>query len=272
MKAVRAFAVAVLAILATACASGPKFDQVASGFPAIKAGEGRVYLYRSSSMMGAAVQPTIYVNGKAVGSSKPGGFFYTDVPAGPVEVSCGTEVEKKATFVIGDHETRYVKTSVGFGIMVGRVYPGAHGQRRSRRRDARRELYGRLGILRRAWRGKAPTPRPTAAACAPPRRRPAACCRGSPGTRRCRGRAGSRAAPRSPRPRRPRRSRRLCAIAMIARTMAASSGVGRDVADERPVDLQLVDREALEVAQARVAGAEVVDRQAHAHLAAAARA
>ena len=38
--------------------------------------------------------------------------------------------------------------------------------------------------------------------------------------------------------------------------------VGRaEQLDERPVDLQAVDREAMEVAERRVAGAEVVDRE-----------
>ena len=36
--------------------------------------------------------------------------------------------------------------------------------------------------------------------------------------------------------------------------------------DERAVDLELVDRQALEVGKRRVAGAEVVDREAHAEL------
>jgi hypothetical protein len=52
---------------------------------------------------------------------------------------------------------------------------------------------------------------------------------------------------------------------MMALTMAASSAIGGQVADEALVDLQLVHREALEVAQAGIAGAEIVDRQAHAH-------
>lgn len=123
MKAVRAFLLLLAVALLAGCATGPKHAEVAKGFPTLKAGEGRVYLYRSNSMMGAALQPTIYVNGKAVGSSKPGGFVYVDLPAGPVEVTCGTEVEKKATFMLGAGETRYVRTAVGFGILVGRVYP-----------------------------------------------------------------------------------------------------------------------------------------------------
>jgi hypothetical protein len=38
--------------------------------------------------------------------------------------------------------------------------------------------------------------------------------------------------------------------------------VGRHVADETPVDFELVERQALEVCQAGVASAEIVDRDA----------
>ncbi len=123
MKNVRVFFLAVVTVLAAACATGPKLSEVSSGFPGLKSGEGRVYFYRSNSMFGAALQPSIYMNGKAVGTSRPGGFFYADVPAGPVEVTTGTEVEKKATFLIGAGETRYVRTTTGLGLLVGRVYP-----------------------------------------------------------------------------------------------------------------------------------------------------
>ena len=123
MRMIRACLLAVATLVVAACATGPKLEEAAKGFPALKAGEGRVYLYRSSSMLGAALQPSINVNGKVVGNSKPGGFVYVDLPAGPVEVTTGTEVEKKATFMLAAGETRYVRTAVGFGILVGRVYP-----------------------------------------------------------------------------------------------------------------------------------------------------
>src|SRR5262245_34212100 len=42
--------------------------------------------------------------------------------------------------------------------------------------------------------------------------------------------------------------------------------IGRDVADERVVDLERVDRKALQVSEARVAGAEVVDGDLHARV------
>ena len=113
----------LVASLLAACASGPRHSEVAKGFPGIKPGEGRVYFYRSNSMLGAAIQPSINVNGRTVGESKPGGFFYVDLPAGPVEVTTSTEVEKKATFVLAAGETRCVRTSIGLGLFVGRIVP-----------------------------------------------------------------------------------------------------------------------------------------------------
>ncbi len=119
----RRVAVVACAALLAACASGPKHAEVQSSIPALKATEGRLYLYRSGSLLGAAIQPNILVNGKVAGESKPGGFFFVDLPPGPVEVSASTEVEKKLTLTLDAGQTRYVRTSVGFGLMVGRVYP-----------------------------------------------------------------------------------------------------------------------------------------------------
>lgn len=118
----RLFVVASLGLL-SACASGPKLSEMQSSIPALKPSEGRIYFYRSSSMMGAAIQPAITLNGAEVGSSKPGGFFYVDRAPGAMEVATATEVEKKLTFTLAAGQTRYVRTRVGFGIVAGRVYP-----------------------------------------------------------------------------------------------------------------------------------------------------
>ena len=56
-------------------------------------------------------------------------------------------------------------------------------------------------------------------------------------------------------------------MAMVALVMAASSEEWADSAHERLVDLEHVDRELLEVGDGGVAGAEVVDGQAHAQVA-----
>lgn len=123
MKALLRIILLATVALLTACASGPKHAEIASSIPGLKPTEGRVYVYRSNSMLGAAIQPKVHINGKAVGESKPGGFFFVDLAPGPVEVSTSTEVEKKLTFNLDPGQVRYVRTSIGFGVMVGRVYP-----------------------------------------------------------------------------------------------------------------------------------------------------
>ena len=45
------------------------------------------------------------------------------------------------------------------------------------------------------------------------------------------------------------------------------AAVGRNVGDERAVDLEVVHGEALEIGERRMAGAEVVDRDVHADVA-----
>jgi len=113
-------AIAFVAGLA-GCASGVKYQDMASGIASIKPGQGRVYFLRSSSMFGAAVQPDIRLNGEVVGESKPGGFFFVDRPAGNYTATAATETEKAATFVLQAGDTKYLRTSPSIGLLVGRV-------------------------------------------------------------------------------------------------------------------------------------------------------
>jgi hypothetical protein len=124
MKFLRAFLVLFAVILLSACgASGPKHTEVASAIPNLKATDGRIYFYRSNNYVGGGVRPSIYLNEEIVGDSKPGGFFFVDKAAGSVSVSTSTEVEKKLTFSLEAGQTRYVKTSAGFGLFIARIYP-----------------------------------------------------------------------------------------------------------------------------------------------------
>ncbi len=121
MKRIRLRLLAGLAatLLVAGCATGPKYTEVASAIPTLKSGEGRIYFYRTSAL-GAAVQPTINLNGTPVGTSQPSGFFFIDRPAGNYEVLMGTEVERKLTFTLEPGQERFVRTSITFGLMVGR--------------------------------------------------------------------------------------------------------------------------------------------------------
>jgi len=113
----------IAALLAGCAASGPKFNEVSASFPALGADQGRIYFYRTPFTFGGAVTAEIRLGNQAVGRSQRGSFFYVDRPPGNYEVTTTTEVEKKLTFALASGETKYVRTYVGFGLLVGRVIP-----------------------------------------------------------------------------------------------------------------------------------------------------
>jgi len=119
----------------TGCASGVKYKDMSSSIATLSPDQGRIYFFRSSSMVGAALQPDIRLDGAVVGESKPGGFFYIDSAAGGHEVSTATEVERKLTLMLDKGETKYVKTSISLGVFVGHVTPELVSQE-----DAMQEL------------------------------------------------------------------------------------------------------------------------------------
>jgi hypothetical protein len=123
VRLLRLGAAAAFVALLSACASGPKMAEVQADIRPLAADKGRIYFYRSGNPFAAAIQPTIMLNGAAVGDSKPGGIFFVDRAPGPVEVSMSTEVEKKLSFTLDRGETRYVRSAVGLGVVVWRVYP-----------------------------------------------------------------------------------------------------------------------------------------------------
>lgn len=98
---------ALAAIALGGCATGGvPYKEQAEKLAKPEAADGRVFMYRTS-MLGAAIQPNVTLNGVVVGSAVPMGVFYVDRPKGTYEVSASTEVEKKATFTLEPGETKY---------------------------------------------------------------------------------------------------------------------------------------------------------------------
>jgi hypothetical protein len=114
-------ALAAVAVLAGCAAEGPLHKEVASAIPTIPAGMGRVYFYRPDTMFGAAITSDITFNGRIVGKSERGSFFFVDEKPGNCTALASTEVERQVTFTLAAGETKYVKSSVSMGLMVGRV-------------------------------------------------------------------------------------------------------------------------------------------------------
>jgi hypothetical protein len=135
MKAFRLASLAMLVVLTGCAASGPKFAAQEATTPQLKTDASRIYFYRPNSMMGAALQPEVQLDGKVVGKSQPGGYFYVDAMPGAHEAQTSTETTNKVSFVVDKGEVKYVRTKVSMGLMVGHVIPELVGTD-----EARKEL------------------------------------------------------------------------------------------------------------------------------------
>jgi hypothetical protein len=113
----------LLAAGVTGCASGPQFSALHSTEAPVAAGEGRIYLYRKATMVGAAIQPAIKINGEKVGDAIPGGYCYVDRPAGNYDISATTEVTRSLSLTLESAQVRYVRFNIGMGFFVGHVWP-----------------------------------------------------------------------------------------------------------------------------------------------------
>ncbi|HEY6432597.1 MAG TPA: DUF2846 domain-containing protein [Acetobacteraceae bacterium] len=115
-------AMLLAAMLLAGCAtSGVTYTELQPKLAAPAAGQGRIFIYRTI-VLGAAVQPSVKLNGVVVGSAVPRGFIYLDRPAGDYTISTETEVTRTLSLTLAG-QVRYVKLNIGIGFFVGHVYP-----------------------------------------------------------------------------------------------------------------------------------------------------
>jgi Protein of unknown function (DUF2846) len=91
----------VLVLVAWGCASGPSFQPAQP-----KSDMALLYLYRTSSMVGAANHEIAAVNGKPVAEMESGSYFMMDLPVGETVIT-----RKAASALFG--------SSWGLGALVG---------------------------------------------------------------------------------------------------------------------------------------------------------
>jgi hypothetical protein len=113
---------ALLALLTAGCAAtGTPASQMLDQLATVPANTGRIVFYREDTIVGAAIQPGIHLDGALVGESKPGGFFFSDVVPGTHRVSARTEVETAVSVTVGDGQTRYLRSAITIGVLAGHV-------------------------------------------------------------------------------------------------------------------------------------------------------
>lgn len=103
----------------TACATGDSLSQSAASIPEVAQGMSRIVVYRTQ-IMGAAVQPKIFVNGQETDTCQPNQVFYVDVPAGQHVLKAVTETTETLVVNTQPNTSTYVTCEVDFGIVIGR--------------------------------------------------------------------------------------------------------------------------------------------------------
>ncbi|HTL12331.1 MAG TPA: DUF2846 domain-containing protein [Bdellovibrionota bacterium] len=119
-------ALGLIVLFASGCASpGPKYSSVRHDIPALKAGEGRIYVYRQPAFlnMGAGLQPDVDLNGKVIGTARVDVVTFIDVAAGTYKISCTTEKTNELELTVTAGETKYVRLVPYVGIIIGHIDP-----------------------------------------------------------------------------------------------------------------------------------------------------
>lgn len=109
-------------LMLSGCASGISYGDMSSAIPPVQGNACRVFFYRDASVVGAAIQPEIRLDTQVVGRSQPGGFFYVDTQPGRHVATSQTEAEARLEFDLEAGQTVYIASSIGFGLLVGRVH------------------------------------------------------------------------------------------------------------------------------------------------------
>lgn len=122
MKKIACFVLLAVGLLFSGCATGPQFSEVKKTFPPLSADQGRIFFFRPS-MLGAAIQPDVKLNGEVIGTAKSQGAFYVDRAPGDYTVETSTEVTRKLSLTLDKGQTRYVQLNIAMGFLVGHVYP-----------------------------------------------------------------------------------------------------------------------------------------------------
>jgi hypothetical protein len=101
------------------CAHGPKYEEVANSLPKIEGNKARVFFYRESQF-GGAYQPDVLVNKNVVGTAKPKGVFYRDLPPGKYTITTTMAQGTEVSLSVAPREEKYVRLTYRFGF---KVYP-----------------------------------------------------------------------------------------------------------------------------------------------------
>ncbi|MBK8815599.1 MAG: DUF2846 domain-containing protein [Methylococcaceae bacterium] len=115
------FGISILLVIPLAIigcsASGPAFKPVNP----IPYDKGVVYIYREPSFAGSGVYGTVTANKMPITKIKNGGYFPFIANPGNVHFEVSTETTNEADVTVEVGKEKYLKTTVGMGLLVGHL-------------------------------------------------------------------------------------------------------------------------------------------------------
>lgn len=125
IRAISILLILTLTIVIIGCAPTSKqYSSIKNDLESLSPEKGRIFFYRPSAFIGFAMESDILLNGKKVGKSSSGTFFYTDVNAGKYQVTIPKVFypgESGINFEVNKNEVVYVKTWIGGSSFGGRI-------------------------------------------------------------------------------------------------------------------------------------------------------
>lgn len=113
------------AVLFAGCASvptaSPEATATAKQFNAPSSGNAGIYVFRNNSVVGAALKKDVWIDGKCIGETAPGIFFFEEV-TGNKQHKVSTESEFSPNDLLVDTQSGknyFVQQSIKMGVMVG---------------------------------------------------------------------------------------------------------------------------------------------------------
>jgi Protein of unknown function (DUF2846) len=107
----------ISAVIVGCSASGPAFKPI----DPLPDGKGAVYIYRESSFVGGGVYGTVTADKIPITKIHNGGYFPYIANPGSVHFEVSTEATNEADVTIEVGKEKYLKTTVGMGLLVGHL-------------------------------------------------------------------------------------------------------------------------------------------------------
>lgn len=108
-------------VIISGCLPGQKPAEWEGTIPALKPGQSRIYFFREAGKLGRRIIPVVMLNGRRIGQSVAGSFFFVDRKPGNYEATLSTKPDEKLTLELRGNEEQYIRMVLKEGRLLFRI-------------------------------------------------------------------------------------------------------------------------------------------------------